>query len=361
MMLIRKLLLLLILGLAGSVAGAEAEPRADGFIPPPGDYTWIQLTSDEWLKGEAISLYDETLTFDSDKLGELHLDLEDVRHLIGYGSFEVTLLGRAPIDGELRIRDQQILITAAGVTYQRPLADVIAITRSSEREVDRWSGDIAFGLNVARGNTDIALSNLSAGFQRRTPVSRLTLDYLGSINETDGERIANSHRAYMGLDRFSGGRFFWRPIGVQYYQDAFQNIRHQATADTGFGYQLIDSPRLDWDIQGGVGANYLRNVSVADGEPDDEVSPVATLGSDLTFELTSSIDYELFINMTFLNEESGSYQHHIVSTLSTDVIGDVDMDISFIWDRTEQPQERTDGTTPDPDDYRLLISIGYDF
>ena len=115
-------------------------------MPPPDDYTWIQLTSDEWLKGEVISLYDETLTFDSDNLGELRLDLEDVRHLIGSGSFEVTLLGQAPINGELRIRDQQIVITAVGETYQRPLADVIAITQSTEREIDRWTGDIGFGL-----------------------------------------------------------------------------------------------------------------------------------------------------------------------------------------------------------------------
>lgn len=360
-MLIKNLLFLMVLVLLGSVALAEAEHCADGFVPPLSEYTWIQLTSDEWLKGELITLYDETLTFDSDNLGELELDLEDVRHLIGYGSFEVTLTGHAPINGELRIRDQQIVITAAGRSYRRPLTDVIAITRSAEHEIDRWTGEVGFGLNVRRGNTDIGEGNLIAGFKRRTPASRLLLDYIGSVNETDGERIANSHRAILGLDRFSGGRFFWRPIGVQYFQDSFQNIRHQATADTGIGYQLIDSPRVYWDIQGGVGVNYLRNVSVADGEPNDDVSPVSTLGSDLTVELTSWIDYELFINMTFLNEESGQYQHHIVSTLSTDLIGDVDFDVSFIWDRTQKPQERVDTSIPEKDDFRMLISIGYEF
>lgn len=361
MMLIKNILFAMILGLLASVAIAEAEFCADGYVPPPGDFTWIQLTSDEWLKGEFITLYDETLTFDSDILGELELDLEDVRHLIGFGSFEVTFVGQAPINGDLWIHDQQIVITIAGESYQRSLTDVIAITPSAEKEIDRWSGDIGFGLNVARGNTDIAIGNLIAGFMRRTPVSRLTLDYVGSVNETEGERIANSHRANLALDRFSGERFFWRPIGVQYYQDAFQNIRHQATVDTGFGYRLTDSRRVDWDIQGGVGVNYLRNVSVADGEPIDEVSPVGTLGSDLTVELTSWIDYELFINMTFLNEESGQYQHHIVSTLSTDLVGDVGLGISFIWDRTQKPQERTDSTTPEQDDLRLLISVDYDF
>ncbi len=148
---------------------------------------------------------------------------------------------------------------------------------------------------------------------------------------------------------------------MQNFQDWFQNIRHQATADTGIGYQLIDPSRIEWDIQGGVGANYLRPVSVADGESSDEVSPVVTLGSDLTVELTSWIDYELFINMTFLNEQSGQYQHHIVSTLSTDVIKDVDLDVSFIWEHTQKPQERIDTSIPEKNDFRLLVSIGYDF
>lgn len=361
MMLSNKLLMLLILSLVGSMARAEITPWADGFVPPPGDYTWIQLTSDEWLKGELIAIYDETLVFDSDNLGNLSLDLEDVRHLIGYGSFEVTLLDRGAINGELRIHDQQIIITVAGETLQRPVADVIAITKSADREIDRWTGDIGLGLNVRKGNTDIGEFSLIAGFKRRTPISRLTLDYFGSISENEGQRIANSHRAYLGLDRFRGGRFFWRPIGVQYYQDSFVNIRHQATADTGIGYQLIDSPRVEWDIQGGVGANYLRHVSVAEDEPIDEVSPVATLGSDLTVELTAWIDYELSINMTFLNEQSGQYQHNIVNTLSTDLIGDVDMDISFIWNRTEKPQEGAGGITPEQDDYRFLVSVDYNF
>ena len=135
----------------------------------------------------------------------------------------------------------------------------------------------------------------------------------------------------------------------------------ECTAETGIGYQLIDSSRVEWDLQGGVGANYLRNVSVAAGESIDDVSPVGTLGSDLTVELTSWIDYNLLVNMTFLNEESGQYQHHIVTTLSTDLIGSVDLDVGLIWDRTAKPQERADGSFPEKDDFRLLVAIDYDF
>lgn len=62
-----------------------------------------------------------------------------------------------------------------------------------------------------------------------------------------------------------------------------------------------------------------------------------------------------------LNVRKSNYQHHIVSTLSTDLVGEVDLDVSFIWERTKNPQERIDTTIPEKDDFRLMLSVGYDF
>ena len=44
----------------------------------PTEYDWVQLSSGEWLKGELISMYREELEFDSDELGLLVLDWDDV-------------------------------------------------------------------------------------------------------------------------------------------------------------------------------------------------------------------------------------------------------------------------------------------
>ena len=52
--------------------GREIEQNA--FVPPRDGFDWVQLTSDEWLKGELVSLYEGTLEFDSDHLGVLEID-----------------------------------------------------------------------------------------------------------------------------------------------------------------------------------------------------------------------------------------------------------------------------------------------
>ncbi len=342
-------------------AFAAGEPWSDDFSPPPGKYSWIQLDTNEWIKGDIIALYDETLVFDSDHFGDLDIDLEDIRNVHGRGSFAVTFANEQPVRGELQIREETVVILVAGQRHEGSRVDLVSITPAAERERDRWAGDIGFGANVRQGNTDIAEISIDLGFRRRTPVSRFTFDYLANMNETDGERITDSHRVNTGLDRFTGRRLYWRPFSAQYFKDELTNIRHQATLDTGFGYHLMDTNRVAWDLQAGVGYNYLQNVSVADGEDDNETSPVGTFSSDLSVEVTSWMDYELLISMTFLNEKSGRYQHHIVSALSTDLIGGIDLDFSTIWDRTEIPQENADGSTPSQDDFRFLVSLSYDF
>ena len=58
---------------------------------------------------------------------------------------------------------------------------------------------------------------------------------------------------------------------------------------------------------------------------------------------------------------AGAYQHHILGRLSTDLVGDLDLDFTVVWDRTEKPQQRADGTFPEQDDYRVIIGLGYEF
>lgn len=358
---IRVILVPIFLVLMSTAALAAGEPWSEDFSPPPGKYSWVQLDTNEWIKGDIIALYDDTLVFDSDHFGDLDIDLEDIRNVHGRGSFAVTFANERPIRGELQIREEIIVIIAAEQRHEGLRADLVSITPAAERERDRWTAELGVGFNVRQGNTDIAELGVDFGLRRRTPASRLTFDYLANVNETDGVRITDSHRVNTSLDRFTGRRLYWQPFSIQYYKDEILNIRHQSTLSTGLGYHLVNSNKVDWELQAGVGYNYLQNVSVADGENDNETSPVGTFSSVLDVELTSWMDYELLINMTFLNEKSGKYQHHIVSALSMDLFGDFDLDFSTIWDRTESPQENSDGSTPAQDDFHFMISIAYDF
>jgi hypothetical protein len=347
--------------MTGALAFAQTDINSSNFMPPVDEYDWIQLTSDEWLKGELISLFDEELRFDSDNLGVLEVDWEDVRRFRGHGLYGISIEGLDLFAGELRIDDQQVVITVDGVQRKLSRDRLVAITRSADRELDRWSGEFALGLNLRRGNADIAELNILGGVERRTPRSRLLLDYLGNFNETEGQQVANNHRVNLSFDLFSGGRLFWRPFNGQYFRDLFQNIRNQGTVETGLGYELVNTPKTEWEISGGLGANFVSYESVEPGQPSDNTSPVLSISTDFETELTSWMDYLLTIQMSFLDDDSGTYQHHILTTLSTDLIGQLDLDVSFVWDRTQKPQPRADSSIPEKDDYWLMVGLAFEF
>lgn len=333
----------------------------DEFRPPNDGYDWIQLTSGEWLKGELIGLFNEEVEFDSEVLDDLTIDWEDVKQIVSAREFGVSIDGGDTMTGSLRFDADRIVVSTAIGEQEIQREDLIGISLSAEREIDRWEAKVSLGLNARQGNAQFIEQNTVASLERRTPISRATIDYVGSFNETEGVRVADNQRVTGVLDRFTRSKLFWRPIDIQYYRDEFQNIRHQGTLATGLGYELLDSKKTDWYVYVSAGTNYLERVSVEPGQPESTRSPRYTLGTDFETDLTSWIEYLFSYNVAFLDDESGKRQHHLITTLSTDLIRDIDLDVSLIWDRTELPQPASDGTIPERDDFRLAVGVGFEF
>ena len=340
---------------------ASTAAQAAVFVPPEDGYDWIQLTSGEWLKGELIVLSTEEFEFDSDILDELILDREDVSRFYSTRMFGISIRGYELLSGQLRIDEQSVFVTTDGEVQSFTREQLVAITVSAERERDRWSGELTLSMNVRQGNTDLIEYNAIAGLERRTPQSRVFIDYIGSFNETEGVRVDNNHRVNVVFDKFSGTRFFWRPFVGQYFRDPFQNIEHQFTLETGVGYEITDTSRTEWDVWSAVGVNAVRRVSVESGQPSKIRSPALSLGTDFDTELTSWMYYLFSFQMTFLDEDSGEYQHHLLTTLSTDIIRNIDFDVSVVWDRTASPPPDAQGNFPEKDDFRLMVGISFDF
>jgi hypothetical protein len=339
----------------------HAQEDISVFEPADDGYDWVQLTSGEWLKGELTGFFENTIEFDSEILDDLTIDREDVGRFFSGRHFSARTRGRAIHTGQVKITETDVVIRKGDEETVFSREDLVALTASAQRERDRWNGDISLGTNVRRGNNDFIEYNTIAGLERRTPTSRAFFDYIGTFNETEGEQTANNHRVSGVYDRFSGSRFFWRPLNGQYFRDPFQNIANQLTLETGFGYEILNTSRTEWEVYAGVGVNAVERVSVEAGQEKNSRSPSSTIGMDFDTEITSWMDYLVSFQATFVDDDSGRYQHHLLSTLSTDLIGDIDLDVSLVWDHTEKPPRSADGETPEKDDFRLLIGVGFDF
>jgi hypothetical protein len=378
----RYLFLLLSLTLPGLLLAADnvseksSQPETtqvdasawDNFAPPRDDkFDWVQLTSEEWLKGEIISLFNYSLRFDSDELGVMDIDWEDIRQIRSAGTKSMLIdskqAGKEPFiaRGKLHVKTANAVIVDGDNVVVVERDQLVSIASGTQKESDYWSGNLDLGANIKKGNTDTVDSNLAFNIARRTAASRFIIDYRGNFSKASGIETSNNHRANSYLDKFFNSRFFWRTIYIEYYRDTFKNIDQQISVGTLAGYEIIRNTSTEWEIGGGPGYFYKRSVSTAAGEDPESTSPFLMLGTRVDIELTSWLDYLLEFRMQFVNTESGGYTHHFLTTLSSDLLGNLDLDVSLIWDRIAEPQTAADGTVPEKDDYQIIVAISYEF
>jgi hypothetical protein len=197
--------------------------------------------------------------------------------------------------------------------------------------------------------------------KRRTARSRFIADYIGNYSRADKKNTSNNHRIDTYYDIFMTSDLFWRTVFAEYYRDTFKNISDQVTADTSFGYNLIRTPKTEWEVSSGIGALYKRFDSVQPGVDIDHVSPAIGFGTRFDTKLRSWLDYLFDTRITIADKESGKYIQHLVTTLESDIISDLHLDITFIWDRVGHPQPTADGSVPKKDDYQLVVGVAYEF
>ena len=346
--------------LAGPATAEEGNKDWRPPPPMPDEWDWIQLTSGEWLKGEIIAMYDETLEFDSDELNEMTLDWGDIQEIRSGGTMQIGFADDVITTGKLLVQGDTVRVMGAE-DRSFPRTEILTITAGAPKESNYWSGKITLGANIREGNTEQVEFSSKASIKRRTPKNRVNFDYLGNFNRTFGDVAADNQRVTAGWNRYFSKRFFWTPAYGEFYRDPFQNIASRWTLGMGLGYTLVDSSKVNWEINGGLAYQTTQFDDVLEGESDSANTPALVLGTLYDHEITKDIDFIFDYTFYIVNEESGTYTHHLLTGLEFELTSLFDFDITFVWDRTQNPREASDGVFPEQDDFRLTFGLGIDF
>lgn len=330
------------------------------WVPPADSFDWIQLKSGEWLKGRIKAMQERELEFNSEKLDDLSFDWKDIRQVRSPRALDVLFTDGTAVSGPVTITPDRVMV--GGNNPQTQSRDQLqSLTPGGAKERNHWSGNAAMGLTLRAGNTEQVEYNAQAHLQRRTPATRLSLDYLGNISSVDGVESARNHRINSEFDVWLSERFYLILPGVEYYQDRFQNLEHRITAGVGIGYDLIDRPKLEWNITAGPSFQHARFVSTQPGEPTQKNTAALSFGSRFDWEINQRVELILEYRGQYTGKEVGETTHHSVATLSLELTQRFDLDVSLVWDRIAQPKIGADGIEPKPDDFRLVIGLGVDF
>ena len=348
----------------------KAIEAAKAWIPSAVDYDWIQLNSNEWLKGEIKGMYRDSLEFDSDNLNVLDIDWEDVKILRSHRVNNLNVEGVGATSGILEVTDDsvQVINDYEDKTYDRK--DLISFAPAGKRERDLWSIKFTLSVDIKQGNTNKFDYMARANIKRRASTTQFLLDYIGNITKTgnvvdknadDVVETINNHRVTASYDYYKTRRFFYTPLFGELYRNPFTNTDLRSSLGAGLGYTVIDNGRTELSIAGGPAYIKTDFVSVAPGEEISVSTLAAVVRTNYEVEILKAVDFIAKYNIGYGNKESGGYTHHIILTLETEITGSLDVDISFVWDRTSYQTEDANGNTPVPNDYRATFGISYTY
>jgi putative salt-induced outer membrane protein YdiY len=352
-----------VLLLAQTSTGSETRQAWESALPPTDKFDWVQTTSGEWLKGELKQLYSGSLEFDSDEFDLQTLDWDDVAQVRAHGTKRISIdtpEGPITVIGEIVITRDKVIVDTVEGTKEFDRSQLISVTPGATSEWDNWSAKIDLGLNFTRGNSDQTEYSMKLNVKRLTPDNRFVVDYLGNITASNDVKSVNNHRLSGFFDIFAAKEYFWRPVLFEYFRDPFQNIDYRTTIGAGGGYHIIDTPKTTWNVSGALGYRATRFVSVQPGDSQKVTTPALIGSTFYDTALTKTIDFNTRYNFSIVNQESGTYTHHAIATVEIELTSILDFDISFVWDRTQDPQTRADGTVPKQDDFQLLFTLGVD-
>ncbi|MGL5359632.1 MAG: DUF481 domain-containing protein, partial [Shewanella sp.] len=73
-----------------------------------------------------------------------------------------------------------------------------------------------------------------------------------------------------------------------------------------------------------------------------------------------TVDFNAQYRIQYGNQQSGGYTHHAMATFEVELTDMFDLDLSFVWDRTNNPRANADGTVPNANDYQFIVGFSID-
>jgi hypothetical protein len=333
------------------------------FAPPEkrDDFDWVRLVSGEWLKGSIEGMRDDTLRFDSDELDLLNLDFEDVTGVVTTREHTVVFKDWTVATGTIALRGGIVRMRIGDEVRTFPRSDVEALIAGTPHEWNYWSGEVSAGATFQSGNTNQTDGSGTFELAREDAFTRGKLKYNGAYGKIGGDENTNNHRAQLKLDWFVSPRFYLIPLWLEGYKDEPQNIEWRLTPAKGAGYTLVDLPRFTWDVEAGVGYQYILYSEASAGDTRTDTQAAAIFATAWESDLTSDIELDGEYRMQLGLGNIRNTSHHFLTVLSIDLIYDFDLDLTFVWDRTENPLQEEDGRRPDRNDFRTTVGLGWDF
>ncbi|MBN1846023.1 MAG: DUF481 domain-containing protein [Sedimentisphaerales bacterium] len=232
-----------------AVAAAIAQARADV----------VEFTNGDRLTGRLIRLEAGKLLFQADAVGELAIDMANVKTFSSAEPAQIHLQDGTVITSRMQAAEAgrvNLEATELIAAQTVPLAALGAINPVVKPPVT-WSGSITVGMTSTHGNTFQESANIRGSVTRRSLNDRLKAQstYLASRSrrENPDEKVTTEESFAVGgkYDYFLTKKLYTF-VNADFKKDHIADLDYRMIGGAGLGYQWIEEENLKFSTDAGV-------------------------------------------------------------------------------------------------------------
>ncbi|MBR0196816.1 MAG: DUF481 domain-containing protein [Kiritimatiellae bacterium] len=201
----------------------------------------VTLKSGSFLTGEADVIRDGVLTFKSEDLGEIEIDIKNIVSLESDRDHVVQYNDESKETKKLTIDDGALVVNENG---EPTLLDMSTV-KATDPEEEKWHGSVNVSATATRGNTVGESATVLADASRRWEKDRLTLSggyyfaQSGDSKQTK-QKTVSRFEAQAQEDHFWTGKGFYTYINGKYEFDRIMDLKYRWRLGAGLGYQWFE-------------------------------------------------------------------------------------------------------------------------
>jgi putative salt-induced outer membrane protein YdiY len=266
----------------------------------------VVFTNGERLIGSVVKLVGGKLTFKSETLGELNVDLDQIK----------TFTTDEPVD--LHLADGTILKSKTQLTESGQIhlagTDLIKAQQIDLDQIEainppkpKWTGSLNIGADSSHGNSFDQSATVSIDGLLREKERRTTFDALFVISRTkdsDGEkRTTEEDFTFKAKRDFFLTKQWYTFINGGYKKDHIADLDRRVIVGFGTGYQWIEEDKIKYNTDIGLAyrhEKYDTRIDNPDPNASDPIQEITT-SDDIAAQLGHHFYWQFHRRWKFIN------------------------------------------------------------
>ena len=316
----------------------------------------VTLKSGSFLTGETGLIQDGKLCFKSDDLGDLKIDIANIKsidaakeHIVQYNDNST---------------EKKILTVKDGALWNGNGKLDMANVKATDPAVETWHGSIHAAYNATRGNTYENSGSVEANVNRRWEKDRLNADFGFYYSEdkvagADKEKTEDRWEAELKHDHFWLTKVYSYE-DLKWERDEIQDLNARYRVGLGGGYQWLENSVFaatgKWSFNQEAGVNWVKEEYAHGGDAEAGGFCALRYGHHLNYFPKWVEGLEFFHNLEVLPDVS-EWEKFLANAdvgFTTKLIWNFDLIAKIEWEYNSQPAgDRR------KNDYRYIVGLGY--